>query len=282
MGKILSAQQIDDFAQQGFVSPVPLLEPAYCESLLQRIASFESRRAQDVAWAFDIKCNLLFDWVYQLGAHPRTLDAVEDLLGANIYNTNTVFRIKEPGASTAYGWHQDAARIDVDPCFLIVYVALTESSPRNGGLSVLPGSHRSVLPYDLCENPDGQAKRKVARTRGVGEDQTVQLTLSAGEATIFSGRLVHGSGPNTSSARRVSILTDSSAAHSRQSVGSGSGQLLRGVDRWGYIAPEPVPAGDCAEADVQRRRDILQRYPENPLMGPLGLDEAPRFPDRDG
>lgn len=279
MGKLLSAQQIADFTQQGFVSPVRLLDQAYCDFLLERISSFESRRPSDIAWAFDIKCNLLFNWVYQLTTHAGTLDAVEDLLGPNLYNTDTVFRIKEPGAATAYGWHQDAARIDVDPCFLIIYVALTESSPDNGGLSVVPGSHKSILPFELHENHDGQAMRKVARTLDVGEDKAVALTLSPGEATIFSGRLIHGSGANNSQARRVSVLTDYTAAHARQSCGIGSGQLLRGVDTWGYIAQEPTPLGDCEEADVRNRREILNRYPENPLMGPLGPNETPQFPD---
>lgn len=278
MGKLLSNQQITDFAQHGFISPVALLDQAYCDLLLQRISSFESRRPGDVPWAFDIKCNLLFDWVYQLGVHTGTLDAVEDLLGPNLYNTDTVFRIKEPGASTAYGWHQDAARIDVDPCFLIVYVALTESSPENGGLSVIPGSHGSVLPFEVRENHHGQAMRKVARTLDVCEDQAVALTLLPGQATIFSGRLVHGSSPNPSSTRRVSILTDYTAAHARQSHGTGSGQLVRGVDTWGHIAREPTPVGDCDKVDVRHRREILNRYPENPLMGPLGLNETPQFP----
>ena len=279
MGKFLSDRQISEFEEYGFVSPVSLLDDTYCSELLGRITSFETRNPTDVAWAFDIKCNLLFDWVYQLSKHMVTLDAVEDLLGPNIYNTDTVFRIKEPDTATAYGWHQDAARIDVDPCFLIVFLALTDSSPANGGLSVIPGSHKCVLPFDVVENYDGQALRKVARTRNVREDQALSLTLSPGEATIFSGRLVHGSGPNRSTKRRVAILTDYTAAHARQSHGKGSGQLIRGVDTWGRIAQEPAPEGDCEVSDIFRRREILNRYPENPLMGPLEINEMPRFPD---
>jgi non-haem Fe2+, alpha-ketoglutarate-dependent halogenase len=279
MGKLLSDQQVAQFARFGFISPIRLLNQAYCDSLLLKISSFESRHPNNVAWAFDIKCNLLFDWVYQLTKQTETLNAVEDLLGANFYNTDTVFRIKEPGAPTAYGWHQDAARIDVDPCFLIVFVALTDSSPGNGGLSVIPGSHKQVLPFSVLENTDGQAMRKVARTLDVDEAKAVSLTLRPGEATIFSGRLVHGSGPNPSTKRRVAILTDYTAADAQQSRGQGSGQLVRGIDSWGYIAPERIPIGECQLADVEHRRDILNQYPENPLMGPLEPGEIPQFLD---
>ena len=256
-----------------------MLDKADCSALLERIESFESRHPDDVSWAFDIKCNLLFDWVYKLSAHARTLDAVEDLLGPNLYNTDTVFRIKEPGSATEYGWHQDAARINVDPCFLIVFVALTETTPENGGLSVIPGSHHAIHPFEVIENPDGQAKRKVARTLGVPEEEAVSLALKPGEATIFSGRLVHGSGPNRSASRRVAILTDYTAANARQSRGQGSGQLVRGSDRWGFIVSEPVPTGDCKGQDVLRRREVLNNYPENPLMGSLDPGETAQFPD---
>lgn len=280
MTKRLSREQVDQFAELGFVSGIRLFEPGDCAEIERRIEAFAAERPADAAWAFDIKANLLFDWVYRLSAQDATLDVVEDLLGANIFNTNTVFRIKEPGSTTHYGWHQDAARIEVAPCFVIAYLAITDSRPDNGGLRIIPGSHRSVLPFEVVVNDDGQALRKVARTLQVREDDALDLNLEAGEAAFFSGLLVHGSGANRSRRRRIAILTDYTAAHARQSRGRGSGQLPRGVDAWGYTAKEPVPVGSCTDADVIRRREILNRYPENPLMGPLTPGETARFPDR--
>jgi hypothetical protein len=279
MPKRLDQSHIDHFNELGYVSGVRLFTPSECSEIRERIEAFEAERPEDACWAFDIKTNLLFDWVYQIGAHDPTLDAVEDLLGANIFNTNTVFRIKQPGSSTNYGWHQDAARIEVAPCFVIAYLAITESTPDNGGLRVVPGSHRSVLPFEVVVNDDGQAQRKVARTSNVIESNAVDLTLAPGEVVFFSGLLVHGSGPNRSRQQRIAILTDYTAAHARQSQGQGSGQLVRGIDRWGCIAREPVPAGSCTKSGVSMRREILKTYPENPLMGPLAPGEAARFPD---
>jgi hypothetical protein len=279
MPKRLTDSQLDHFNELGFISGIRLLEPRECSEIRDRIEAFEAERPADALWAFDIKANLLFDWVSQLGAHDATLDAVEDLLGPNILNTNTVFRIKEPGSGTNYGWHQDAARIGVEPCFVIAYLAITASTPENGGLRVVPGSHRSILPFEIIINDDGQAQRKVARTLQVNERDALDLTIEPGEMTIFSGRLVHGSRPNRSRERRIAILTDYTAAHARQSQGQGSGQLVRGADAWGHIAPEPVPVGSCTAASVALRREILSSYPENPLMGSLAPGEAARFPD---
>ncbi len=279
MPKRLSATQIDQFREHGFVSGIQLFEPEACLKIRDRIEAFEAERPDDARWAFDIKANLLFDWVYELGADESTLDAVEDLIGGNIFNTDTVFRIKEPGTGTNYGWHQDAARIQVDPCFLICYVAITPSTPENGGLRVVPGSHKDVLPFEVVINSDGQAKRKVARTLDVDESTVVDLALEPGQATFFSGLLVHGSRPNRSTHRRIAILTDYTAAQARQSQGQGSGQLLRGADRWKHIAPEPVPTGTCSPTDAHMRRQILNSYPENPLMGPLAPDDTVQFLD---
>jgi hypothetical protein len=264
MPKRLTKAQLDQFDALGYVSPVQLHDPAECAAIRERLEAFEAERPPDAAWAFDIKTNLLFDWVYRLSAHEPTLDAAEDLLGPNIFNTDTVFRIKEPGSETHYGWHQDAAWIQAKPCFIIAYVAITESTPENGGLRVVPGT---------------QARRRVARTLGVSEADAVDLTLAPGEATFFSGLLVHGSAPNRSGRRRIAILTDYTAAHAKQSAGRGSGQLLRGVDTWGHIAPEPVPVGICTPASVVARRRILRAFPENPLMGPLEPGQAVAFPD---
>ena len=282
MSKRLSRLQRDQFEELGYVSGIRLFDPGECAEIKARIEAFEAERRDDTAWAFDIKANLLFDWVYRIGAHEGTLDVVEELLGPNIFNTNTVFRIKEPGSDTSYGWHQDAARIEVTPCFVIAYVAITESTPQNGGLRVVPGTHRSVLPFEVTVNEDGQALRKVARTLGVREEGARDLSLAPGEAAFFSGLLVHGSGPNRGRNRRIAILTDYTAAHARQSSGKGSGQLLRGTDKWGYIAGEPAPVGSCTDRNVTLRRDILTAYPQNPLMGPLAPGEKARFPDRPG
>lgn len=64
------------------------------------------------------------------------------------------------------------------------------------------------------------------------------------------------------------MLFDCTAAHARQAIGLGSGQLLRGRDPWGHFGHEPVPQGKCLPQDAAARRDILPCFPENPLVCP--------------
>lgn len=279
MGKLLSDQAIQGFRENGYVTRIPVLTPREVETLVARIEAFEAERPQDIPWAFDIKCNLLFDWVYDLGCHNRLLDAVEDLIGPNILMTNGVFRIKNPGSRVDYGWHQDAARIEVTPQLVIAYVALSKTTPENGCLRVIPGTHDRIHPFSLTEGP-GQRKRLVARVIDVDETKAVDLVLEAGEVAIFHCNTVHGSAANAAAYRRVALLYDYTPAEARQNVGHGSGQLVRGRDDWGHFAPEPAPEPGLTERNVLERRRILSSYPENVLLGPRQPGVPVTFPDR--
>jgi non-haem Fe2+, alpha-ketoglutarate-dependent halogenase len=274
----LSRGQIEQFRIRGFVSGIPVFTPGECEAFRVAADDFAATHPADLPWAFDIKCNLLFDWVYANATHPQLLDAVAALLGEDLLLTNSVFRIKEPGSDVRYGWHQDSARIVVEPAPAIVYVAISEATAANGCLAVVPGTHDRVQPFDLVENP-GQPHRKVARVRQVETDRAAHLALSPGEVAIFSANLIHGSAPNRSGARRFAILHDYTATSARQSTGGGSGQVVRGHDPWGHFGHEPVPTASFEE-NVRTRRAILTAYPENILMGPLAPGGRPDFPDR--
>jgi Phytanoyl-CoA dioxygenase (PhyH) len=274
----LTPAQMEQFRQEGFLTGIPVFSPAECARFRDTAEQFQATQPDDRDWAFDIKCNLLFDWVYASATHPRLLEAVADLLGDDLLLTDSVFRIKEPESGTQYGWHQDSARIVVEPAPAIVYVAISDATVANGCLAVIPRSHDRVRPFDLVENP-GQAHRRVARVREVDPQRAVYMELRAGQVAIFSANIVHGSAPNRSATTRFAILHDFTPTAARQSVGRGSGQLVRGRDVFGRFAHEPVPSADF-EANVRTRRRILTEYPENILMGPLEPGARPDFPDR--
>ena len=275
MGKRLTQVEIDSFHEHGFLPGIDVFGEEECDAFRSRVEGFERVRPESVAWAFDIKANLLFDWVYDLSRHHRLLDAVEDLIGPDVLLTNSIFRIKEPDSATHYGWHQDAARIRVEPGFVLAFIAISEATPDNGCLRVIPGSQCAVRPFRLVSYAD----RQVARVREVDEDGAVDMVLAKGQVGLLHCNTVHGSGPNRSAERRIGLINDYTPPFARQSKGMGSGQLVRGVDRWGHFGAEPVPVGACTGEDVLVRRRVLNAYPENVLMGPLGPDGVASFAD---
>ena len=274
----LTTGQVQQYRDEGFLSGIPVFAGAACERFRETAERFRAEHPADADWAFDIKCNLLFDWVYSNATNPRLLEVVADLLGDDLLLTDSVFRIKEPGSSTHYGWHQDSARIVVEPAPAIVYVAISDATVENGCLAVIPRSHDRIRPFDLVENP-GQTHRRVARVRAVDPRDAVYMELRAGEVAVFNANVIHGSAANRSAAARFAILHDYTPASARQSAGRGSGQLVLGHDAFGHFAHEPVPSHDF-EANAGSRRRILTAYPENILMGPLEPGAPPDFPDR--
>ena len=276
MAKILSETQLQQFELQGFLAGLDVFSVRQCEEFRSHTEEFEHHHPDDVSWALDIKCNLLFDWVYELSTFPLLLDIVSELIGPDVLLTNSIFRIKEPLSSTHYGWHQDAARIQVNPAFVIVYISISDATTENGCLRVIPGSNQRIEPFHLVS----YAERQVARVSHVDESNAVDMVLRQGQVGIFDCNTIHGSSSNNSRNRRFALVNDYTPAAAQQSVGTGSGQLVRGLNSRKLWGEEPKPQGSFSENNIIGRREILNSYPENVLMGPLLEKQHPSFADQ--
>ena len=276
MAKILSETQLQQFELQGFLAGLDVFSVRQCEEFRSHTEEFEHHHPDDVSWALDIKCNLLFDWVYELSTFPLLLDIISELIGPNLLLTNSIFRIKEPLSSTHYGWHQDAARIQVNPAFVIVYISISDATTENGCLRVIPGSNQRIEPFHLVS----YAERQVARVSHVDESNAVDMVLRQGQVGIFDCNTIHGSSSNNSRNRRFALVNDYTPAAAQQSVGTGSGQLVRGLNSRKLWGEEPKPQGSFSENNIIGRREILNSYPENVLMGPLSEEQQPSFADQ--
>ncbi|MGH9672843.1 MAG: phytanoyl-CoA dioxygenase family protein, partial [Bryobacteraceae bacterium] len=197
-----------EFAREGYLEPIPVFSGAEIAALRARMESFERRRPADAAWAFDVKCNLLFDWVVEAARHPRLLALVETLIGPDILLTNGVFRNKLPGSVLTYGWHQDMARVPVEPDVAIAFIAITESTPENGGVSIIPRTHHAVAPFTVTSTSEGQRRRTVARVTDPPVERALDMRLAPGEVLFFNANTIHGSGPNRSQGLRSALLFD--------------------------------------------------------------------------
>ena len=201
MGKRLTQSEIGSFHEHGYLPGVDVFSEEECGVFRSKVEAFERARPEAVGWAFDIKTNLLFDWVYELSGDPRLLDLIEDLIGPDVLLTDSIFRIKEPGSATFYGWHQDAARIQVEPGFVLAFIAISEATPDNGCLRLIPDSHHEVHPYTLV----GYSHRQLARVREVDESQAVDLVLAKGQVGLLHCNTIHGLGqePHVRAAHRA-------------------------------------------------------------------------------
>ena len=278
----LSKTHIEQFAELGFVAPVAALSPTEAGELNHWVECFE-RHHRDDLWAFNLKSNLLFESIDGLCRDARFLDPVEDLLGPDILLSTATFRIKQPASAAYYGWHQDDRFIQVDPHWVLVFLAVTPCTIENGCLQVVPGSHlEPMMDAEIDSDERNNSLTRQPSIKNIDASKAVSLELAAGEIGLFHSHIVHGSGPNRSGARRTGLIIDYMPAAGRQNAGHGSATLVRGEDRFGHFAPEPAPKGELSEENIIARRRVLTDYPENVYFGELREGMMPTFPDRFG
>jgi phytanoyl-CoA hydroxylase len=149
---------------------------------------------------------------------PELVALTTELVGADVdlYWNQSVF--KEPEAKREFPWHQDDGYTPVTPSpYLTLWLALTDATPENGCMSVLPGWHkRGLLPHretvlgQVCHDADDP-------------DQGVYVPVSCGSIAVMYSLLPHKSGPNLSKGSRNAFVIQYCAAGTRHAL---TGKLL--------------------------------------------------------
>jgi phytanoyl-CoA hydroxylase len=131
---------------------------------------------------------------------------------------------KNPRFSSATGWHQDIRYWAFDlPELISVWLALGNESGENGGLRVVPGSHRLALASErfdqqLFLDPDRADNEPLLA-------QAVDLTLAAGEVLFFHCKLLHSAAPNHSNRTKYALVFTYHDGRNGPVVGSRSAAL---------------------------------------------------------
>ena len=189
------------------------------------------------------------------------LDAVEDVLGPDFLCWNSSFFTKEAASPGYVSWHQDATYWGLsEPDVVTAWVAFTESTPRNGNMRVIPGSHRSQAAHVDTFHPDNLLSRGQEIAVEVDEGEAADIILEPGEMSLHHVLIVHGSRPNTSADRRIGYAIRYIPTRVRQVAGPrDSATLVRGRDAFGHFDLEPAPAADLDPEALALHADISDR-----------------------
>ena len=148
---------------------------------------------------------------------PRLRAVLETLLGEEVLAAQSMFYFKPPGAR-GQALHQDNFYLRVAPGTCVAAWIACEAIDRdNGGLEVVPGTHRMDL---FCpEEADAGvsfAREYVAPPPGL---TTVPVDMAPGDVLFFNGSLVHGSQPNRSADRFRRSFIGHYVGRSTESIG---------------------------------------------------------------
>jgi phytanoyl-CoA hydroxylase len=131
--------------------------------------------------------------------HERMNRCLTQLLGREPYAGQGMLYFKPPG-SRGQAMHQDQFYLKVQPGTCMgAWMALDPSDEDNGCLQVAPGSQSLSI---LCTEKADTTRSFTDVAVPVPSDlKIVPLIMQPGDVVFFTGALIHGSYPNTSSDR---------------------------------------------------------------------------------
>jgi non-heme Fe2+,alpha-ketoglutarate-dependent halogenase len=263
----LSPEQVVAFRRDGILFPIRVISETEASNALMRLEALEAREGGSLSTATNQKIHLLVPWLNDLVRNPAILDAVESILGPDILCWGSGFFAKNPNDAKYISWHQDSTYWDLSSSdVLTAWLALTPSTPENGCLQVVPGSHLlNQIPHRDTFAPGNLLSRGQEIAVEVDRSKAVDVVLKPGEISLHHVRIFHASEPNRGTGRRVGYSIRYIPTYVRQTTGRISASLVRGVDSYHHFEPEPIPAvafDPAAVASHQHALDLLFADPQ--------------------
>ncbi|MEK6372184.1 MAG: phytanoyl-CoA dioxygenase family protein [Acidobacteriota bacterium] len=199
------------FLRDGVLFPIPVLtaeEVARCRAEIEAL-----ERAEGQPIVRRDRLHELFDWARELATHPRVVGAASEILGPEVVSWGTLLLRKQPRDPSFVAWHQDGEYADflAGAPALSAWIALSDSTPANGCMRVVPGSHRRRLEHAERHAPGNLLLQGQEIAVEVDESEAVDIVLEPGEMSLHDFNVVHGSRGNPSDRPRTGFIVRYSA-----------------------------------------------------------------------
>jgi ectoine hydroxylase-related dioxygenase (phytanoyl-CoA dioxygenase family) len=214
-----------------------------------------------IAGRYNQKPHLILPWADQIIRHPRILDAVEQLIGPNIFCWGSQFFAKDAGDNAYVSWHQDGnywglSSIDV----VTAWVALTPSTLTSGCMNVVPGTQNRHAQHIDTYAEDNLLSRGQEIAVKVSPEEVVPIELQPGQMSLHHVMIFHGSEPNKSDHPRVGFAIRYVPTHVRQTAGDrDSAILVRGIDEYHHFEHETAPDAEFSDVALEQHKQVIDR-----------------------
>lgn len=211
---VLTEEQIDEYNRIGYLKPFDALSAT---EVLEIRAFFDGLLAAFVELgrnSYSINtAHLRFARIYDLVRHPAIVRPVADLLGDNIVCWGSHFFCKMPHDGKSVPWHQDSTYWPLSPTKTVtVWLAIDDADPENANMKFIPGSHtHGLIDYDENHDANTVLNLEVKNPASYGDGE-VDVSLRAGQFSMHSDLLLHGSDANQSDRRRCGLTIRYAAA----------------------------------------------------------------------
>lgn len=235
--KHLDARQIEHFNQRGYIAPLELFSTdeiapvrSYFDDLLDQVQA-----AGGDSYSIS-SAHLKYGPVYDLLTSDKIVSYVADLLGENLIAWGSHFFCKMPRDGKSVAWHQDASYWPLSPSKAVtVWMAIDDADQENACMKFIAGSHHHG---HMTYRPSGSHEDNVLNQTIENPEQygdVVYDPLRAGQMSIHSDLLLHGSEANESDRRRCGLTLRYCAADVKADLGwNEKGVQVRGGDASGH------------------------------------------------
>ena len=217
MPKSLTAEQLSEFQDNGYLI-VPKLFDAEEARILHAAAKADkafSKHAYDLEDGEGGKAQLVLwnkageDLWGAIARSERIVDAMEALLGDEVYHYHSKMSIKRPRTGGAWSWHQDYGYWYQNGCLFpdmaSAFIAIDPNTKANGCLQVLRGSHKmGRIEHGRFGDQTGADPDRVDAAKNNME--IIYVEIEPGDTLFFHSNTLHRSDQNTSEHPRWSLL----------------------------------------------------------------------------
>jgi ectoine hydroxylase-related dioxygenase (phytanoyl-CoA dioxygenase family) len=215
--KILSDEQAAAFERDGYLIVRALFDSEEAD-ILRRAAKTDAafqkhafeRRDNEGGTAKLVLWNKAGEDIYGTVARcPRVVDAMEQLLGDEVYHYHSKMSIKEPLTGGAWAWHQDYGYWYQNGCLFpdlaSAFIAVDPNTRENGCMQVLRGSHKmGRMEHGQYGDQSGADPERV--NEAMKRLELVYCELEPGDTLFFHSNTLHRSDQNKSPHPRWSFI----------------------------------------------------------------------------
>lgn len=244
--KKLGVEQIAHFNERGWIAPLSIYSSQEITGIRQYFDDLLKRVVAAGGDSYSISsAHLKYGPVYDILTEKRIVDYVADLLGDDVIAWGSHFFCKMPRDGKSVAWHQDASYWPLSPSMAVtVWLAIDDADQENACMKFVSGSHHfGHMTYRPSDSTDHNVlSQSIDNAEQYGD--VVYDELQAGQVSIHSDLLLHGSEANSSDRRRCGLTLRYCAAKVRAEMNwNEKGVYVRGMDSTAHWWNNPRPTG---------------------------------------
>ncbi|MFJ3668689.1 ectoine hydroxylase [Streptomyces sp. NPDC090106] len=228
----IPAGDLHAFERDGFLAVDQLIAPdevgVYAQELERLVAdpairaderSIVEPQSKEIRSVFEV--HRISEVFARLVRDERVVGRARQILGSDVYVHQSRINVKPGFGASGFYWHSDFETWHAEDGLpnmrtVSVSIALTENHDTNGGLMIMPGSHRTFLGCAGATPTDNYKKSLQMQDAGTPSDEALTTMASeygiklftgkAGSATWFDCNCMHGSGDNITPFPRSNVF----------------------------------------------------------------------------